>query len=65
MYPPGRVYEVIDQGYGLMRSYAEDLTTPDERWSVVAYLRALQVSRGTKLDALPPDVREEAERQIR
>ena len=62
--PPGRVYEVIDQGYGLMRSYAEDLTSPEERWSVVAYLRALQVSQGTRLDALPPDVRREAERQL-
>jgi len=63
--PSGRIYQVIDDGYGLMRSYAEDLVSPEERWSVVAYLRALQLSRGVKLDALPPDVREEAERKLR
>ena len=63
--PPGRVYQTIDEGYGLMRSYAEDLISPEERWSVVAYLRALQLSHGVALDSLPPDVRREAERQLR
>jgi hypothetical protein len=63
--PVGRVYQVIGEGYGLMRSYAEDLRTPEERWSVVAYLQALQVSYSVPLDALPPDVRREAERQLR
>ncbi len=63
--PSGRIYQVVDEGYGLMRSYAEDLVSPEERWSVVAYLRALQLSQGVKLDALPPDVRGEAERQLR
>jgi mono/diheme cytochrome c family protein len=52
--PAGRVYQVIDEGYGLMRSYAEDLVTAEERWSVVAYLDALRVSHGVPLDALPP-----------
>jgi mono/diheme cytochrome c family protein len=63
--PPGRIYQVVDEGYGLMRSYAEDLVSPEERWSVVAYLRALQLSRGVNLDSLPPDVRREAERELR
>ena len=63
--PVGRVYQVIGEGYGLMRSYAEDLTTPEERWAVVAYLMALQTSHGVPLDALPPEVRREAERQLR
>lgn len=61
----GRVYQVISDGYGLMRSYAEDLPTPEERWSVVAYLRALQVSHGVPLSSLPAGMREEAERQLR
>jgi mono/diheme cytochrome c family protein len=60
----GRVYQVIDEGYGLMRSYAEDLATPEERWSVVAYLLALQTSQGVPLDALPPEARQEAERKL-
>jgi mono/diheme cytochrome c family protein len=62
---PGHVYQVIGEGYGLMRSYAEDLTTPEERWSVVAYLLALQTSQGVPLDALPPEARQEAERKLR
>ena len=60
----GRIYQVIGEGYGLMRSYAEDLPAPEERWSVVAYLQALQTSHGVPLDALPPEVRREAERQL-
>jgi mono/diheme cytochrome c family protein len=63
--PAGRVFEVITEGYGLMRSYAEDLPTPEDRWAVVAYLRALALSQGTRLDDLPTDVRQEAERQLR
>lgn len=58
--PPGRIYQVIEEGYGLMRSYAEDLTTPEERWSVVAYLEALNLSHGAKLSSLPLPARERA-----
>ena len=63
--PAGRIYQVILNGYGLMRPYREDLITPEERWSVVAYLRALGVSHGVPLDALPPETRRAAERQLR
>jgi mono/diheme cytochrome c family protein len=63
--PAGRVYQVIAEGYGLMRPYREDLITPEERWALVAYLRALSVSHGVPLDSLPPEMRREAERQLR
>ena len=63
-FPAGRIYQIIDQGYGLMRSYAEDLGSPEERWAVVAYLRALQLSHGVPLSSLPPAVRQEAERLL-
>lgn len=62
--PAGRVYQVIDLGYGLMRSYAEDLSTPEERWSVVAYLIALGRSRATSLADLPPELRRAAEEAL-
>ena len=39
-FPPGRLYQVIQEGYGLMRSYVEDLDQED-RWAVAAYVRAL------------------------
>lgn len=62
---PGRIYQVIDQGYGLMRSYAEDLISPEERWAVVAYLRALQLSHGVPLASLPGAARTRAEEELR
>src|SRR5258708_3564178 len=37
-------YDVITQGYGAMYSYA-DRVPPADRWAIVAYIRALQVSQ--------------------
>jgi hypothetical protein len=48
-----------------MRSYAEDLPSAEERWAVVAYLRALAISQETSLETLPSAVREEAEKHLR
>lgn len=59
-YTAGRLFNVITAGYGLMRSYATELSI-EERWAVVAYVQALQLSQNVRLDALPPDLREEAE----
>ena len=49
------VFQVISQGFGLMPSYAAELT-PQERWSVVAYLQALQRSQAATLADAPADV---------
>ena len=62
-YPPGRVYAVIAEGYGLMRSYAAELPVRD-RWAVVAYLEALELAQQVALDALPPRIQEEARRWL-
>ncbi len=61
--PVGRIYQAITQGYGLMPSYAHQLSTR-ERWGVVAYVRALELSRSATLAALPPEVRAEAEQAL-
>jgi len=53
---PGYIYEVITKGFGLMASYAAELTV-EERWAVVAYVRALQVSQSVRVDRLPPEER--------
>jgi hypothetical protein len=53
---PGYIFEVISKGFGLMASYAAEMTI-EERWAVVAYVRALQVSQGASLDRAPADVR--------
>jgi mono/diheme cytochrome c family protein len=58
-YPAGRLYRVIAEGYGLMRSYAADLPVHD-RWAVVAYVQALQLSQAAALEELPDRVRQEA-----
>jgi mono/diheme cytochrome c family protein len=55
-YPPGRVFQTIREGYGLMPSYAVPLAARDA-WAVVAYVRALQLARGARVASLPPDVR--------
>jgi mono/diheme cytochrome c family protein len=52
----GYLYQVVTQGFGLMPSYAAELT-PEERWAVVAYLRALQLSQHAAVDQLPAPLR--------
>ena len=55
--PPGYIYDVITKGFGLMASYAGELPVR-ERWAVVAYVRALQLSQATPLDKAPPEARD-------
>ncbi len=62
-FPAGRIFAVVTKGYGLMRSYEEDLSI-DERWATISYLRALQIRSGVPLAALPPDLRTRAESQL-
>jgi mono/diheme cytochrome c family protein len=56
--PAGYIYEVISKGFGLMANYSAELTV-EERWAVVAYLRALQLSQSTPASALPPEARQQ------
>jgi mono/diheme cytochrome c family protein len=53
--PAGFFYKAITQGYGLMPSFAGEIPM-DERWAVVAYVRALQLSQNTPVQSLPDDV---------
>lgn len=41
---PQQLYEVISKGYGLMYSFA-DRVPPGDRWAIVAYLHALELSQ--------------------
>jgi hypothetical protein len=61
-YPPGRLYHVVTVGYGLMPSYATVLSD-EERWSVVAYVRALQLGRNVRAASLPREVRAQLEKE--
>jgi hypothetical protein len=60
--PSGYFFEVMTKGFGMMASYAGELTI-DERWAVVAYIRALQLSQSTPAATLPGDVRQRLEAQ--
>lgn len=46
-------FNAITDGYGYMNPYREQLTS-HERWAVVAYLRALQLSQGMQASSLTP-----------
>lgn len=59
--PNNLIHDVIVQGYGVMPGYAMQLSH-EERWAVVAYIRALQMSRSVPIVQLPAAVREELER---
>jgi mono/diheme cytochrome c family protein len=58
--PAGQIYDVISNGFGAMASYASRVSVAD-RWAIVAYLRALQLSQGAVIADVPPDRRPELE----
>jgi mono/diheme cytochrome c family protein len=51
--PDRYLFDVISNGYGIMYPYADRLA-PDERWAVVEYIRALQLSQHAPLKELTP-----------
>ncbi|MFA6240856.1 MAG: cytochrome c, partial [Candidatus Hydrogenedentales bacterium] len=50
--PPGYFFDVITNGFGVMYSYASRIT-PQDRWAIVAYIRALQLSQNASLADVP------------
>ena len=52
--PLGHFYDVATNGYGSMPSYAA-LISADDRWAIVAYIRALQLSQNASAADLPAD----------
>ena len=59
--PVGHFYDVISNGFGAMNDYAAQLR-PRDRWAIVAYVRALQLSQNVNAQDLPPADRQELER---
>lgn len=50
--PAGEIFHVITEGRNTMFPYADKLT-PEERWSVVAYVRALQRAHNGRVEDVP------------
>jgi mono/diheme cytochrome c family protein len=55
--PAGHFYDVVTNGFGAMPSYASRIDVAD-RWAIVAYIRALQLSQNARWDDVPVDQRE-------
>jgi mono/diheme cytochrome c family protein len=64
--PLGYFFDVMTNGFGIMPDYASQVS-PEDRWKIVAYIRALQLSQnattadvpaGQKVPSEPPKFRE-------
>jgi len=52
--PLGYFFDVMSNGFGIMPDYASQIPTQD-RWDIVAYIRALQLSQNATMADVPPD----------
>ena len=55
--PNGYVYDVMSNGFGQMLGYSAQIP-PRDRWAIIAYIRALQLSRNMKAADLSAELRE-------
>jgi mono/diheme cytochrome c family protein len=60
--PPGHIFDVITRGFGAMPRFA-DRIEPRDRWAIVAYVQALQLSHNATLEDIPPEERAKLEAQ--
>jgi mono/diheme cytochrome c family protein len=56
--PVGHLYNTITHGIRTMPAYASQITRAEDRWAVVAYVRALQLSQHAPLEMVPADQRD-------
>jgi mono/diheme cytochrome c family protein len=54
--PPGHYFDVMTNGFGAMPDYAVQIAVED-RWAVIAYVRALQLSQRAAAADVPPAAR--------
>jgi hypothetical protein len=54
--PDGHIYDVISNGIRNMPAYAHQIPVED-RWAIVAYLRALQRSQNATVEDIPDELR--------
>jgi len=60
--PPGQFFDVITNGFGAMPSYAYQVNASD-RWAIIAYIRALQMSQWAPANSVPSDELQKLEQQ--
>lgn len=54
--PVGHFYDVITNGYGSMYNYAAQIP-PRDRWAIISYVRALQLSQNVQAADITPEMR--------
>jgi mono/diheme cytochrome c family protein len=54
--PNGYIFDVITSGFGAMPDYATQIPVRD-RWAIVAYVRALQLSQNASINDVPAAAR--------
>jgi len=50
--PLGYFFDVMTNGFGIMPDYASQIS-PQDRWDIVAYIRALQLSQNASMGDVP------------
>jgi len=55
---PGYFFDVMTNGFGVMYSYASRIS-PEDRWKIAAYIRALQLGQNASLADVPEADRKE------
>ncbi len=53
--PPGQLFNTITNGIRNMPPYGPQIPVRD-RWAIVSYVRALQISQNAKLEDVPPEL---------
>ena len=60
--PIGHFYDVMSNGFGSMADFSAQIT-PEDRWAIAAYIRALQLSQHATLADVSPDQKQKLEAQ--
>jgi len=61
--PVGHFFDAITNGFGAMASYASRVPVRD-RWAIIAYIRALQLSQNATIGDVPPGERSRLDQPI-
>ncbi|HMO52221.1 MAG TPA: cytochrome c [Kiritimatiellia bacterium] len=60
--PEGYYYNVIKNGFGVMMDYSAQIPVHD-RWAIIAYIRALQLTQRATIDDVPENLRADLQGQ--
>ena len=61
--PPGHFFDVMTRGFGAMAPYAAQVS-PEDRWAIAAYIRALQLSQNARISDLPPELQDRIREEL-